>query len=75
MKIHQCKAMDSEIKPYILCLGKISNNLTLDNMKKKKKKKKWNEWVSIQFFFNYQIADVSDITDIHKHLMKKQNIV
>ena len=27
------------------------------------------------FFFNYQIADVSDITDIHKHLMKKQNIV
>ena len=27
------------------------------------------------FFFNYQIADVSDITDIHEHLMKKQNIV
>ena len=75
MKIHQCKAMDSEIKPYILCLGKISNNLTLYNMKKKKKKKNGMNGLVYNFFFNYQIADVSDITDIHKHLMKKQNIL
>ena len=73
MKIRQCKAMDSEIKPYILCLGKISNSLALDNMKKKKKN--GMNGLVYNFFFNYQIADVSDITDIHKHLMKKQNIV
>ena len=27
---------DSEIKPYILCLGNISKDFTINNMKKKK---------------------------------------
>ena len=39
MKIYQFKVKDSEIKPYPLCLGNISKDFTIDNMKKKKKKK------------------------------------
>ena len=35
-KKYQFKAKDSEIKPYILCLGNISKDFTIDNMKKKK---------------------------------------
>ena len=34
-KIYQFKAKDSEIRNYRLCLGNISNNFTINNMKKK----------------------------------------
>ena len=34
-KICQSKAQDSEIKPYPLCLGNISKDYTIDNMKEK----------------------------------------
>ena len=34
-KKYQFKAKDSEIKPYILCLGNISKDFIIDNMKKK----------------------------------------
>ena len=37
IKIYQFKVKDSEIKPYPLCLGNISKDFTIDNMKKKKK--------------------------------------
>ena len=37
-KIFQFKAKDSEIKKYSLCLGNISKDFTIGNMKKKKKK-------------------------------------
>ena len=33
-KMYQFKANDSEIKPYLLCLGNISKHFTMDNMKK-----------------------------------------
>ena len=33
-KLCQLKAKDSEVKPYILCLGNISKDFTIDNMKK-----------------------------------------
>ena len=33
VKIYQFKAKDSEIKPYPLCLGNISKDFTVDNMK------------------------------------------
>ena len=33
-KIYQCKAKDSEIKKYPFRLGNVSNNFTIDNMKK-----------------------------------------
>ena len=34
-KIYQFKAKDSEIKDYTLCLGNISKDFTINNMKKK----------------------------------------
>ena len=34
-KISQFKAKDSEIKDYTLCLGNISKDFTINNMKKK----------------------------------------
>ena len=39
VKIYQFRAKDSEKKPYPVCLGNISKDFTLDNMKKKKKRK------------------------------------
>ena len=32
--MHQFKAKDSEVKPYLLCLGNISQDFTINNMKK-----------------------------------------
>ena len=32
-KIHKFKAKDSEIVPYLLCLGNISKNFSVDNTK------------------------------------------
>ena len=34
-KVYQFKAKDSEIKDYTLCLGNISKDFTITNMKKK----------------------------------------
>ena len=34
-RIHQFKAKDSEIKDYALCLGNISKDFAINNMKKK----------------------------------------
>ena len=34
-KTYQFKAKDLEIKPYILCLGNISKDFAIGNMKKK----------------------------------------
>ena len=34
VKMYQFKAKDSEIKPYPLCLGNISKDFAIDNMKK-----------------------------------------
>ena len=34
VNIYQFKAKDSEIKSYLLCLGNISKDVTVDNMKK-----------------------------------------
>ena len=33
VKIHQVKGKDSEIKLYFLCLGNISKDFTIDNLK------------------------------------------
>ena len=40
-KIYQFKAKDSEIKDYPLCLGNISKDFTINNMKKNRIKKKY----------------------------------
>ena len=68
-KIHQPKAKDSEIKRYPLCLGIISKDFVVDNMKKIG----LNGYV-YDFSVDYNIIDTSNIIDIHKYLMKKHYI-
>ena len=53
-----------------LCLGKISKNWSVDNMKKTG----FNGYV-YDFSVDYDATDVDDIKDIHKYLMKKNNIM
>ena len=38
-KVYQVKAKNSEIKDYALCLGNVSKDFTIDNMKKETKTK------------------------------------
>ena len=64
-KIHKFKAKDSEIVATPLCLGNISNNWSVDNMKKN-----WTD-----FSVDYSDTAVDDILDIHKYLMKKNDII
>ena len=63
------KAKDSEILPSPLCLGNISQDWSIDNIKKTG----LNGYV-YDFSFDY-VTDVDDIKDIHKYLMKKNDIV
>ena len=65
-EIYKFKAKDSEIVATPLCLGNISKDWLIDNMKKKTG---FNGYV-----YDFSI-DVDDIKDIHKYLMKKNNIV
>ena len=63
-KIYQFKARHSEIKDYKLCLGNISKDFTINNMKKTGLKG------SVQFLsVNFNRIDADDILDIHKYLM------
>ena len=69
-EILKFKAKDSEIVATPLCLGNISKDWSVDNMKK-------TEFNGYVFYFSvdcYAVA-VDDIKDIHKYLMKKNNIV
>ena len=61
----QFKAKDSEIKPYPLCLGKISKNFAINNMKKTRLK----EYVNA-ISLDCNIIDTNNIFDICKYLMK-----
>ena len=73
-EIHKFKAKDSEIVATPLCLGNISKDWSVDNVKKKKNR--FNGYV-YGFSVDYDTIpiDVDDILDIHKHLMKKNDIV
>ena len=64
-KIHQLIAKNPEIKRYPLCLGNISKEFSVDNMKKTG----LNECV-YDFSFDYNIIDTSNIINIHEYLMK-----
>ena len=66
-KVYQFKAKNSEIKDYALCLGNISNNFTINNLKKKTGLK----GVVIFFSVDFNPIDTNDILDIHKFLMKR----
>ena len=69
-EIYKFKAEDSEIVATPLCLGNISKNWSADNMKKTG----FNGYV-YDFSVDYDATDVDDILDIHKYLMKKNNIM
>ena len=67
---YKFKVKDSEIVATPLCLGNISKDWSADNMKKVG----FNGYV-YDFIVNYDATDVDNIKDIHKYLMKKNDIV
>ena len=69
-EIHKFKAKDSEIVASPLCLGNISKDFYVDNMKKAG----LNGYV-YDFSVDYNAIAVDDILDIHKYLMEKNVIV
>ena len=69
-EIIKFRGKDSKITTYRLCLGKISKDLSVDNMKKTELK-----GYVYNFTVDYDAIAVADILDIHKYLMKKNEIV
>ena len=69
-EIYKFKAKYSEIVAASLCLGNILKDWSVDNMKKTG----FNVYV-YDFSVGYDAIAVDDILEIHKCLMKKNNIV
>ena len=69
-KIYKFKAKDSEIVANPLCLGNISKDWTVDNMKKTG----FNGYV-YDFSVDYDATNDDDIRNIHTYLMKKNHTV
>ena len=69
-EVTKFKAKDSNIIATPLCLGKISKDWSVDNMKDTG----LNAYV-YDFSVDYDATNVDDIKDIHKYSMKKSNIV
>ena len=65
-EIYKFKAKDSEIVPSPLCLGNISKDWSVDNMKKTG----FTGYV-YDFSVDYNAIAVDNIKDIHNYLMKK----
>ena len=70
IEVCRFKAKDSEIVATPLCLGNISKDWSVDNMKKTG----FNGYV-YDFSVDYDAIAVDDILDIHKYLMKKNDIL
>ena len=68
-EIHKFKTKDSEIIAAPMCLGNISRDFSVDNMKKTG----LNGYV-YDFSVDYDFIANDKILDIHKYLMKKNNI-
>ena len=66
-EIIKFKAKDSGIVAILLCLGNISNNWSVDNMKTTG----FNGYI-YGFSVDYDAIAVNDFLDIHKYLMKKK---
>ena len=64
------KAKDSKILASPLCLGNISKDWSTDNMKKAE----LTGYV-YDFSADYNATAVDDIKDIHKYLMKKNDMI
>ena len=69
-EIHKFKAKDSDIIASPLCLGNISKDFFVKNMKKAG----LNGYV-YDFSVDYDAISVDDILDIHKYLLEKNGIV
>ena len=69
-EIIKFKAKDFEIVATPLCLGNISKDWSVDNMKKTG----FNGYI-YDFSVDYHAFVVDDILDIHNYLMKKNNII
>ena len=68
-EIHKFKAKDSEIVANPICLGNISKDFSVDNMKKAR----LNGYV-YDLSVDYDTIAVNNILDIHKYPMKKNGI-
>ena len=69
-KIIKFKAKGSETTAHPLCLEKISKDWSVDNVKRTGLK-----GYVYDFSVDYNAIAVSDILDIHKYLMKKNELV
>ena len=69
-EIYKFKAKYSEIVASSLCLGNISNNWSTHNMKNR-----GFNWYIYDSSVDYDAIKVDDIKDIHKYLMKRNNIM
>ena len=69
-EIYKFKAKDFEIVVGPTCLGNISKDWSVENVKRTG----FNGYV-YDFSVNYDAIPVDDIKAIHKYLMKKNNIV
>ena len=69
-EIHKFKAKDSETVATQLCLGNISKDWSVDNMKKAG----FNGYV-YDFSVYYDAVAVDDILGVHNYLMKKNNMI
>ena len=68
-EIHKFKGEDSEIVASTLCLGNVSKDFSVDNMKNTG----LNGYVC-DFSVEYDAIAVDDILDIHKYLMENKGI-
>ena len=66
-EIYKFRTKDSEIVASPLCLGNISKDWSINNMKKT-----WFNGYVYDFSVDYDATAVDDIKDIHKYLMKKK---
>ena len=69
-EVSKFKSKDSELTSTILCLGNISKDFSVSNMKKTRL-----YGTVYEFSFNYGAISVDNILNIHKYLTKKHNIV
>ena len=69
-EIHKFKAKDSKTVATPLCLGNISKDFSIDNMRKAR----LNGYV-YDFSVDYNAIKTDNILDIHKYLMEKDNII
>ena len=70
-EVYKFKTKDSEIVAAPLCLGNISEDWSVHNMKKTG----FDGYVYSFMVVDYDATAVDDILDIHKYLMKKNNII